>query len=557
MMNPHQQTGLSDNIKIWVKGMWLNQTGTYQSQVSRPFETHVKADDVAALQRSTQDGSNIGIGSLQGVAGRILSPSATNEGEVNISNGWLERRFRFIMVVVEEEEFNNRTIERVLFGYTDGANPSYQDNLDPEMRVYFNSETLVARSWQPGPNGMVEQVRVLGSNQIVSPLDLSGNPTMPGANPRSSFLCRPEDVYHLAQTRSAIDQMETRRPGSITFGYDARASLGNRNGAYKYSHRSDTSSSRYLHKVLRGWEHAQHEQHSGYEMNDLPDNMSLGGNNSLYHDAQVLIANQDIFSNHFLARLNRETRYMQQGHVTYGELCRVFPETDMHTAFAMDNGRGTRPINMAADSAYWTGEDNIAVNVSMLAQTVPGIMMDNMIRSISFAATNGLGGPGDYIIDFHDENLRGVVDGLRLTDFVRRFEYRLVVDLLNVISFNNEVPFQISMASDLAGDSVIDIIYDGSQQYRFVAPTFTDSLFTPVVTSDPNRAMELSSDMTYLAEQLMPGQPDVNIVDHTGYPMQPNNAQPAPAPAAPVTPAPAGQPNNGGFNNGNIDTGLL
>ena len=67
------------------------------------------------------------------------------------------------------------------------------------------------------------------------------------------------------------------------------------------------------------------------------------------------------------------------------------------------------------------------------------------------------------------------------------------------------MPFQISMSCDLAGDSVIDIQMAGDNSpVRYVIPTFTDSLFSPVITRDQTLPQTISSDLLYLVGEVIP-----------------------------------------------------
>lgn len=59
------------------------------------------------------------------------------------------------------------------------------------------------------------------------------------------------------------------------------------------------------------------------------------------------------------------------------------------------------------------------------------------------------------------------------------------------------------MQSDLAGDSVITISLDGEAPVRYVAPTFTDSLFSPMVSTQMDAATKVSNDMIAIASDVL------------------------------------------------------
>lgn len=493
------------NAQIQVADFILTQTGTYQTQELRPFETTVSQHHVDQLARTTREGHNITISALQDIAGDILHPQASTEGRVNIANGWMERRFRFMMRVIEKQPFQeNATNQRIFFGYTDKCDASF-NHLDPSMRIYFNSETTVANNIRPTPNGPVTEAMVIGSNQIVSPLDMSGSAgVVNGMHHRpTSYLIRPDDVYHVGHTEQVVNNLNfAGTHGEVAASYDTRAMMG-ANGAYKYSRRHDVSPTRYLSKTLGAYSHAMKE--SQIEGND-------GDLEMLYSEAASHAGNQDIYSSDFFSRLRDEAGYMEKGYVTLADLTRIFPEVAQTMKYSMDDGRSIRRVNHAGDSNHWHGSSRTDIAASTLAQVIPAIMMDNFIRSISFAATNGQG-LGNFAIEIHAHGTRSVVDHLNMRTYLEEFQRRLVMDVLNTITYRNQIGFQISMSSDLAGDSVIDISLDGESPVRFVAPTFSDSLFAPVITHDQQRPKAISSDLIYLAQQTVdPGNVNMNGV---------------------------------------------
>lgn len=497
----------------------LTQTGTYQSQERRPFETSIGQHHINTLADRTQDGRQITISSLQDIAGEILHPQATTEGHVNIAHGWTSRRFRFMMRVIEKRPFNaNGTTQHVFFGYTDHCDAS-QNYLPPDMRIYFNSETVIANSVRMTPHGPVSEARVLSSDQIISPLDMSGaQAQVNGMYHRpTSYLIRPDDVFHLGQTANVVRNLDfAGNNGSVVASYDSRTMTG-AGGAYKYSRRNDVSPSRYLNKTLSAYSNAVRES----EREDITDL------DYIYSEAMGHSANADMATNDFFSRLRDQAGYMEKGYVTLSELEAIFPELPTVTVFSMDNGQSIRKSSTAEQSNHWHGSSQTDIAAATLAQVIPAIMMDNFIRTVSFAVTNGHG-IGQYLIEIHEHSTTSVVDNLPMMPYIEEFKRRLILDVLNTITFQNQIGFQLSMASDLAGESVIDLSIDGESIVRYVAPTFSDSLYTPVVTNDQTRTQKISNDLLYLADQTIhSSNVDMahNILTATQNP-QPHSQQP-------------------------------
>lgn len=525
------------NQQVRITQFILVQTGTYQEQTIRPFHTTIRAEDVNQLELATKGGRHLGTTAVQSVANNMLQLSAVPEAVATIKEGWTSRRFRFLMVVEERNPFmpNDRT-QRIYFGYTDHSDAS-QNYLDPEMRIYFNSETIVSDMVRPSVNGPVVETMVVGSNQIISPLDMAGPGASAYHSAPASYMIRPEDIFYYGQTAHVVQKLqESGQVGDVTAQFDARAMVG-QGGGYKYSNRKDTTPSRYISNTLTAYKHAVDEVAIAQQNDSVYDRELLLG------EAQSYISNQSISSNPFFTALKDYAGYLEKGYVTLNELQSVFQEVARPESgvmmYSMDDGRSIRQVSTMEQSEHWKGNDNVTLAAATLAQVIPSIMMDNFIRSISFAATNGHG-LGQFSIDFHDNTLRGVIDGLDWTRYLQEFERRLIFDALAPLTFNNQIGFQISMSTDLAGDSIIDIAIHGEPVRRYIAPTFTDSLFTPVITKDHQRQGTITNDLLYVMEQIVP-----STVGHQAIITEPSTQQYAGTP----------EPQNQGFNY--EDSGLL
>jgi hypothetical protein len=490
------------NANVRVDMFLLTQTGTYQEQQLRPFQVHVNESVIENLARATRGGANLGVSAVQSLAGEIVKPSAMTEGAVGIANGWNSRRFRGMLRVREEHPiYKGTTTQRIFFVYTDQCDAS-MNYLDPNMRIYFNSETVITEAMKHTPMGMQKHAQIVSSNQIVTPLDMNA-----GANgyysTAASHLVRPEDVFSIGQTLQTVNRLQQSGafPGTVNRAYDYRTMVGEC-GAYQYSHRQDTSPTRYVSNSLNAFQHSVKEAAMAAEgFDDTASNMEL-----LLGEAQAHVQNDDIHKNTFLAILKERCGYMERGFITLSDLNREFPDTLRYgevTKYSMDNGQSIRKVNYAEQSCHFKGADPTSIAASMLAQTIPSIMMDNYLRLVTIAVTNG-NMPGTYAFQISGEGTKLVMEGIDARPYLLEFERRLGTDCLNALTHNNGIPFQISLTSDLAGDSVIDISLGGEAPTRFVAPTFSDGLFSPVITRDGAKANKISTDMIWLVQNVIP-----------------------------------------------------
>lgn len=502
----------SNNTTMRIAMFVLAQTGTYQTQKVRPIDAKITKNAIETLQQATHGGVNLGVGAMQQVASDIICPRAQVEGDVNIQNSWRERRFRGFMKVLEQHPFQATTTQRIFTIYTDHSDASV-NYLDPQMRIYFNNETIITERIEQSVNGPVKYAMISGSNQIIMPIDPSPQPNNLYSPSVPVHLLRPEDVFHFGQTKMAIENLQ--RAGQIA-GVNRQYnfnSLSGHGGSFKYSRRDDTAPTRYLHHQLKAYQEAVVEANnddggycdgdwSTFGMGEVPQHNT----HMLFGNAATHASNQMIEQNGFLNRLREHAGLTQRGYVTYGDLCKLFPEAaaGIHsvTKYSLDNGQSIRKVNMAEHSNHWNGADPVSVAAAMVAQVVPALLMDNFWRSFSFAVTNGRGF-SEYTVDFHEEHCRSIIDGISMIPYFREVERRLKLDLLNSITRCNQIMFTLSVNCDIVGDTIIDISLHGEPPTRFIAPTFADSLYSPLITRDIQNQTNICNSMLYLVDQVI------------------------------------------------------
>ncbi len=511
-MNMFQNSRNQNNVNLSVKNFIMVQTGSYQEQHLRPFAVNATKQALDALTEATNFGTNLGVAAVQEIASDIIQPVANTEGMIGIDQGWRSRRFRFLMKVEESHPFiHGTTTQRIFFGYTDQCDASF-NHLDPEMRIYFNSETVISQSIENTPAGPVYKSNIASANQIISPVGYDIKPAN-AFNYDTLHLIRPEDIFSLSQTNIVAQKLSSSGAidGPIHRSIDHRTLSGPGSG-YKYSKRRDTSPTRYLSNTLGSYQQAVKEYN---------DNSLDGADTSvetLLGEAAAFSRNSQLYTNTFLAVLRDRAGYMEKGFVTLRELQDMFPETrDPNILmYSMDNGQSMRKVNLAEDSQGWGGADYTSIGASLIAQTVPSIMMDSFFRSISFSVTNGTG-PNNYLFDLNPNMTKSIIDNVNMMPYIHEFERRLSIDTLNSISRGNQLPFRLIVSSDLAGDTVIDISVGGESMARYIAPTFSDSLFSPVVTRDVNLPGTVSNDMYWLVSEVIPTNMNVMSQPMQGY----------------------------------------
>lgn len=500
----------NNQVRFEPNGFIAVQTGTYQAQGLRPFKSNTSKAVVDQLRQATNDGLNLGVAAVQEIAADVIVPQAMVEGEVMIPEGFTSRRFRLMCRVNESNPFiKGVTTQRVFYGYSDHCDVALGGHhLPDDMRIYFNSETIIAEQIVPTQNGPQTQARILGSNQIISPVDMTGGNNGMFARP-SNFLIRPEDNFNLMQTKVVAKNLTDTGLIGVEIGqsYDYRTMVGE-GGSFKYSQRKDTSPVRYLSSSLGAYQHARSEYNDSIRDADVTL-IGTGGNATelLYGEAANTCRNSSIQSNTFLGILREHAGFMEKGYVTWKRLKELFPElaSPEVARFAMDDGRSVRKVSHAGQSQGFMGADHTSIAVSLLTQAIPSIMMDTFFRQVSFAVTNGQG-PNEYVFEIHPQGTGSIIRNLDMRPYIQQLERRIKVDILHNITRGNQIPFRISCHSDLAGETIVDISLGNDPVERYVAPTFADSLFSPVITRNQNLSNEIANDITWLVRNVIDGE---------------------------------------------------
>lgn len=532
---------MNQQVETHVQHLLLSPTGTYEVPYRRPYNANVTTHAINDIAEATQGGTRLSIDSLHGVASDVLQPTADPEAPAVVDRGWSERRFRMILTVTEKAPLGGNYVQRVFYGYTNHCDASYRDHLDPNMRIYFNSETTVQVDQTVSPNGgVVPRTRIVGSSQIVGPQDYQ-DPSVGGiiTQPTETHLLRPSDIFDVRLAQSSAEKLafgSQHHPGLAgQYGNIDRViatqTVGAQGGVPRLVDRSNASPSRYLYKTLKGMQQAVSEM----AMDD--DGYGDYDNESRYSMAGTHVASQQMHSRQFFARLKDETGLFQNGYVTLAELNRVFPETDGVTdCFLNDNYSTFRRMSSSMDSEHWRGNNNITVASTVIAQTLPAIMMDNFIRTVGIVAENGYG-MGEYNISTPNPASTTMIVGTGDPQFEQRcigeLLRRLAVDVLDYITQRNNLPFYLTASSDLGGETIIELTLDG-EYTRYVVPTFADSLFTTQATISSEHQSRLASDLTFLADEVVPmtnglsngeGYFHPNFALSSNEPMKPNTQQ--------------------------------
>lgn len=459
----------------------------YQDMYLRPFSANATPELINRLAEDTRGGDDLTPASLSRTAGQIIRP-ASNIGETAIiASGWSEPRLMFLATVMMRKT-QSTVVTLEISGYTDymGVHRGIRGvSIDPELRLYFNSVTEIARHKfdRPG-SGTGWMSRINNSNHFITSQVL---PDFSLGNSGTQIM-RPEDVFHVAP-QSLLQDSFSQRVAKETNYQDMRTTLTSRQP--RFSNRMNDSSTRYLHRSISALATAN-EGHDYSPVHDLDRDVP-----SIMMDARAQVREHTVSSNPFFSELSRDTRILDQGFVTFGELAELNPDfnfddvkiyfMDPKLARAMENTSG------------WRGGDNTTIAATQIARALPTYMTLHQISYIEFDADN-LGGMDETVI-LIPQCLPIIGERISM-QALDRFEQRLKTELFVDMLPWEDCAFSLQVRASLGADIEIKLQITGEDPGDFIFPVFCDSLVAPVLTDRRDDVEAMGSTIADIVDSL-------------------------------------------------------
>ena len=470
----------ASNIRV-VKFLIYESRG-YVPQFRRAYDITPDGVTLAALEERIIATDRVTTDSMIGLAHSFLTPNSEVDdlNPIRIVNGWDAPRCRFYLEVDFDFGGLGSSVRECFMGYTDMSasdGMSLQSQLiDPNMRFYMNSVSHLKNQVVPTLEGRQNFFSVIDTSQILT------NHNYHGARQSNEQLyrMRPDDLF-AAMTTTHLE---------LGNNHDQRTVMDIK--AVKAS-RGSTIAPAYMARILDSYLAASVE---GSEMSqDAPDVLDKARQRSY----QVQSSATDPFMRAVAVAENGGS-YIQDS-FSYDTLCRIDPNADnIAEVNLLGNVQHDSLAGNAMDSQNW-GENGIYQQfASILSQAVPTLMMEAGLREIWFQSTNK---KMDGQISSNVMRIQSFSDLFSLQLQGDEFVNRLNREVLQDLSFNNQLPFMLEMQMSMHGECVINLALNEQNHYeRFVAPLFADSLMSPIVTNNQNRMGKLAKGFGELAGSL-------------------------------------------------------
>jgi len=472
---------LNPNQGMRIRALMMADTGTYDQQWRRPYESVVSRDTHVMMQERIDRNGSILAGSLAGITNNVIQPQVQPEKMIVIPGGWDSHRFRFLMIVENLDQFGSRTLEMVT-GYTDYRGISSSMALDPNMVFHINSILNLRHTRSNTPMGARDHYNVSESSHILVQNDFGGL-----SSTVNDFRMRPADLFMTMDTThlSEADMANTTDTRMLMTSSPVK------------SRRSNGIATHSSAGIMDHYKSALTTE-------------SYGQSEDQILQAARASAIENLVSNDtFITAISNVRQQLMSPLFTWGDLCRLDPNVqsdEITTVVLMGSPREVQntTMNVAGQREGWgvaTKETQLA---TILSQAVPAIMMDLAFAKIAVSSTNRtVGGQiATQISTWQDfPSLAQAQVDMRpnLQEFVKRLETEVLVDL----SFNGQVDFAINVFADLLGETLIDIEFGGNEKHTFSVPSFSDALLVPLVTQNDRRGSQIASDFQDLFHNVL------------------------------------------------------
>lgn len=490
----------------------LFESGKYRPMFSRPYQFESNQQHINRIVEETQRGTDINPIRIAGLVSDMVKPTSFADNQLSIANGWDETRILFVLEIESYVVAFNTVRTTVLTGYADKGDKSYSGYIDPQLALYVNSIANFHNIQEQTPHGPITRKVLIDNSQFMA-INLTRNFT-PGVQVPQGMgqafggyggipnaytphgnqvqMMRPEVIV------GAIGAYEMHNVTNSIF--DTRSHLS-RGKTYK-SRRINNTSPHYISSMLSSIRSQQDMQR--FEAH--PDS-----NFDVYNRAAATVAEESSWDDPVLALLLHRTTLESTGYVTLRELGSIFQDLnepgkiDFHVG---SNYSAFNPNQMQVDyqgAEHWDRNSFEVQVATQLVTAIPAIMTECLISRVSFFISNDVQATmgmvtGEPLVTVTDANM--IIDGIDSLEFTRTFIMRVKTELMSSLTRMNNLLVTASGTIELAKDVNITVSVNGGYPTPFVAPTFCDTVYSPMLTNNTNIVDSMISSVKHLSDEL-------------------------------------------------------
>ena len=467
------------NTSFHVKKAVLFETSGYNDVYHRSYMANIGDRDlVTDFAELTRDGTHVDPVSISGIAGRIISPQAQVGGLIDIDYGFAERRLVF-MISVEYRDARSRYPKVcILSGYTDFADYSLQGSINPDTRFYVNSITSVNTA-----------------NAVARPTEINHLITSKNITSHVGYRDR----------QRGRDTLVTIRPtdvlGDIGLSFEDRTATFNTTnqiGEYRSlkSRRRNGLATRYLSDIFRSVRSVD---------TTIPTRYSEFESVTALEQAAAKTRESNMSSDPLTKRLRTYQEFISEGYVRWDDLCYEIEGLNDKATLATETrvSRTGSSIGRPSgrDSEKWSGADNATLAATIANQSLSAIMATCLVTYLECEVSNETIDGQATVRLFDVTTFDDMMDASNQADILAGI---IVDEMMPLITNNGEMGCSLYIQFDLMTECFMTVSIDGELPVDFVAPTFCDALYSPVVTDSDETLSDMSRTLMGLIDRVVP-----------------------------------------------------
>jgi hypothetical protein len=472
------------------------ETGTFENQGSRNYRAKNFGDDVVdRILSNTQGGARISSSALNGVVGDILELDQKANTNIYIPNGWDTERLAFICELLLDEGSSNER-RQILTGYTDKADLTYNDTLDPETQLFINNSFILNSFEVGGRGGRRRKSRVMANDFIIrSAEDQTGDRRgRRGRDKDVEVLLRSEDVFYKRDTRAMTSNSRT----------DVRDGRLQLTGELKLGRRADTNASDYLASILKiGVASERKRQTDDYHFGDIDTDTAPMFQRSSVDEIASGYTRAGSLDDHGIFRdWLTDTDFANCGMIElrdFESAVKVECEASVLRPGRVESRKYQR--HHRGDNAEWGGGNREDIVPDMVKNTLVSLLLRYTIAEARVIITNQtqLGE-----MTCHISNAKSLIQDFDVEPMLDDLELIIQNDLGMMVSRNNLEDITVDVDYNMLSSMLISVDHhDGHGEIRYNAAIFADGLQTNLRADDEDILDQIVNDTDDLISEII------------------------------------------------------
>lgn len=461
-----------------VRGLMVD-SGTHNTEVTRPYTAEVSGDAVSMYRHATDNGMNITRNSLAGVASSIIVPKAIPDARVNIVNGWGTTRILFMF----EIEHIGQSLTTVLVGYADKADVTLQSGLlDPNLQLYFNSMLTLTSYTEQTPIGAIKRKRVVDNAHLLTKNHMNTLSTY------ESYVGQPTGVVYTQRPMDIASNLSLANIEGLTV--DGRTQI--LPSTPIKSKRSNNSAPTYLSESISA---ISNEFRMAAE-----DPMYVQTTTDAYNSAGSILKESPVIADAVLRTIQANSNFPYTGAVSWAEMQKIFPDIDARTIYSNRTHNAIRKqdhfVSTTGQFEYWESPTYEAIVATQILQTLPAFLTQTMLLASKGQFTNN-NPMGEIKVNVTGETF---IEGYDIVPALNALKHRILSELMPGLTQYGQRVVAIAYDINLLRDAWIGVSINNGPTIQYSSPCYADALTSPTCVTNLDSLSQIATTVDAFAQ---------------------------------------------------------